>query len=152
MSVWGEGQYVEVSVTPTVDTDAYSDGDVVGGLLTFAIDPIYSGVRLNRVVVIDESAQEAVFRLHLYESQPSTIADDAAFALSDADALLWRGSVALTGYTSFTVSSVANVADIDDVYLPDDSGNLYGYLELNGSTPTYAADDDLTIVLYFSSR
>ena len=79
-----------VSVTGlTVTNGAYSAKDVVGGLMTFA-GALTNGVDtglLQSITANVKSAQTGVFVLHLFKSQPSSIADNAVFALSSADAL-----------------------------------------------------------------
>ena len=78
-----------VSVTPTVDTAAYADGDLMGTKMTFSNAlPLETGCGLLRSVRISDLAgQTGAFDLVLFESDPSgtTFTDNAAFDIADTD-------------------------------------------------------------------
>ena len=74
-----------IDVELTVDTDAYTALDVVGGLLTFAVGSPTGGCILNSVTLIDEDNQSEDYKLYLFDSKPTVIADDAAYAPAIAD-------------------------------------------------------------------
>lgn len=144
-------QVTEVSITPTITAGAYSQGDVVGGLMTFSIPwGGQSSAILNRVLVTDQAAQTADLRLHFYDAAPTTIADNAAWSRSDADLLLWIYSVDITTFVAGAANSVALVDGID-AELVAPNGALWMYLEVTDATPpTFAATDDLALTLYLS--
>ena len=77
-----------VTATPTIDTDAYTANDVVGGLMTFAIST-EQGHRSGQIVsmlVTDDHDQKEPYTLYIFTGgAPTTIADDAAFAPAIAD-------------------------------------------------------------------
>lgn len=145
-------QFVRPTVTPTITAGAYSDGDVVGGLLTFDLTGYpNAGFFLNRVLLLDKSDQKAALLLHLYNDSPTAIADNDAYARSDADLLKWIGSVAIGTYVSVsTTNATAVVVDLNDMYWTD-KGKIYGYLQCNASTPTYVSTSDLVLSLYISN-
>lgn len=69
--------HVFYEVNPTIDTNAYSAGDVVGGLMTI---PVGRGATLRTVKLVDTDNEGAELSLYLYRDTPTTIADDAEFA------------------------------------------------------------------------
>jgi hypothetical protein len=150
--------YKEIRQTPTITAGAYSAADAVGGLLTFAdVGVGYQGdVKITKVIVIDDAAQAAALDLWLYSEEFTPSADNAAFSPSDADNqhCVAVVHIAAADYGSGDDNSVAHVECDLPVTLSGisaGSGGLYG-LDLYGqltclATPTFAATDDLTIVL-----
>lgn len=145
-----------VQVTPTLDTDAYTAGDVLGGLLTFNVENAESGRAqgyISKVEVIDSDNEGAALKLYLYGEQPTEIADDAAWAGSQtaADLVKLLGDpVAISSYDS--IAGAVNLKREQVEVSPElefnaADGNLYGYLVCD-ATPTYAAADKLTIKLH----
>ena len=123
-----------VSVTGlTVTNGAYSAKDVVGGLMTFT-GALTSGVDTGLLQAISmniKSAQTAVFVLHLFKSQPSTIADNGIFALTTADCLLKIASIPVTWVASNgSGSEVMSCYLTSSLNIPIEStdGVIYGYL------------------------
>jgi hypothetical protein len=142
-----------VAVTPTIGTDAYTAGDVVGGLLTFAVGTAFGGGgRIVKVLLIDAANQKEGYTLYLFGQAPSTIADDAAYEPTAADLaeLADRVTIEAGDYTTVNGTAVAILGGHEDkamaipVKLYD--GNVYGYL-VAGDTPDYAAATDLTLIL-----
>jgi len=143
----------EVSVTPTVGTDAYTAGDVVGGLMSFQFtghhpfDGIIRSVRL-----VDDYAQSEEYTLYIFNQKPSTIADDAAFAPTEADLLKLVTTVAVaTGdWAEINSNDWALLGEHEDtamgVYVHSYNGYLYMYAQA-ADTPDYNAADDLTITM-----
>lgn len=132
----------------TVDTDAYTAGDVVGGLLTFDVASGMGGGVINRVRVVDEDNQGAAFDLYLFNAVPTTIADDAAFAsavlIADVQKLLCK--ISIGSYTTLNSIKYYHSAVLNYSYTTD-TGNLYGYLVANGSTPNFTNADAVSIYL-----
>ena len=140
-----------VSVTGlTVTNGAYSAKDVVGGLMTFTgvlTDGVDTGV-LQAISMDLKSAQTAVFVLHLFKSQPSTIADNAVFALSAADALLKVASIPVTWVAANgSGSEVMSCYLTSSLNIPIEStgGVIYGYLVCD-SNVTFASTSSLVNV------
>ena len=139
--------FLRVDVTPTITAGAHTDLDVVGGLMTFSINAPFGGFMINKVLIIDQGAQDATFRLHFYDSTPTTIADNAAYSRADGDVIKYVGYIDVSTYDgSDTANSVGQATDINDAFVFT-GGALYCYATLNGSTSTYAATDDLTFSL-----
>lgn len=85
-----------ISVAPTVDTNAYASGDLVGPMQTLtgagaggnlgAQNGMYTGI-IHSIVITDLDNQAADFDLVVFSSLPSgtTFTDNAAFDIADAD-------------------------------------------------------------------
>jgi len=75
--------------TLTVDTDAYTAGDCVGGLTALTNVARVSGghVVLNAMTLWDEDGQDEAYRVYLFSSEPtsSTFTDDAAVSIHADD-------------------------------------------------------------------
>lgn len=132
----------------TVDTDAYTAGDVVGGLLTFDVSSGMGGGLINRVRVVDEDNQSAAFNLYLFNAVPTTIADDAAFAsavtIADVQKLVCK--VSIGSYTTLNSIDYYHSAVLNYAFTSD-AEKLYGYLVANGSTPNFTNADAVSIYL-----
>lgn len=143
-----------IAVTPTADTaDAYTAGDVVGGLMTFGIgDQGFDGL-MRSVLVVDADSQGEPYTLYVFNAQPSTIADDAAYMPTAADMkkLVTTVAVGTADYT--TTSSTVDFALIGghedgamDIPVHSDNGNLYIYA-VAGDTPDYTTAAALTFTV-----
>ena len=140
-------QALDVTVTP--DTDAYTAGDVVGGLLTFPVmGRNMDGGILQSAVIIDQDSVAAEMTLYLFDAEPSTIADDAAFAptVADLNKLIRVVTFAAADYVTVNSLDYLVVDDINGV-LP--KNQVYGYL-VCGATPTFT--NDITIRLMVLSE
>jgi len=129
-----------------VTAGAYSDGDVVGGLLNLSdLAGAGGGGLITQVLLTDDAAQTAVFQLWLFDGEPTGIADNAAFAPVIADLAKVVDVIDIAASDYETVNSNEYALKKLDTPAVHGSGQLYGYLVLNGSTPTYAATSDLTL-------
>jgi len=142
--VGGEGD--TIAQTPTIDTDAYTANDNVGGLLEFANAARVSGGGglLNKVVIIDDAKQDAELELWLFDRTFTQGADDAAWSPSEADLENLVDVVSTADGTYYDTAS-QGVCVIELARRYDLNGtSLFGRLVTRG-TPTYAATDDLTV-------
>lgn len=138
-----------VTVTPTLDTNAYAANDVMGGKQTLTFD--VKGVRGARVVsaqLADEDAQNIATDVYLYDSNPSasTFTDQSAFTEADADIAKRRVHLEFLTYEAAANNSVCHLDNVgQSVRITD--GVLYAVLVTRGA-PTYAADGlKLTVVI-----
>ena len=78
---------IAISQTPTVTAGLYAANDAVGGLLTFANAGRASaeGSILIDVLIIDDAGQDAELELWLFDRTFTAIADNAAWAPTEAD-------------------------------------------------------------------
>jgi len=144
-------RYTSISPTLEVTAGAYTNGDVVGGRVALPAPFIdASGFKLHQVVMRDQAAQIADLRLHFYNVLPDAISDNAAFARDDDELLKWIGAVDVTTFVALAANSHAIVSGLD-LWLPAQLGTIWMYIQVNdASPPTFAATDDLSIVLTVS--
>lgn len=144
-------KHKKIAVNPTIDTDAYTTGDVVGGLLTFDLSGItVNGGLINQAHFVDEDATGVTWTLYLSDELPTTIADDAAYAPTIADVNKY---CAVVGFGSLsTVNSIEyqTVEDINNVFSTS-TKELYGYLVCTGA-PNPTNTDAITITLWILSE
>lgn len=135
----------ELSVTPTLSTSAFSSGDQIGPLMTFR-DAVLNNAGASFLLgweIFDKGQSDAALYLYLYDRKVTLAADNAAFALADADAVnvidrLATGTYVAVGATSgfYRTWLSAPVA-----LKPFNSSAIYASLASNASTPTYGAND-----------
>ena len=144
-----------VAVTPTIDTDAYTANDVVGGLMTFAFGGVGGSGSIRSITIADDDDEKAAFTLYIFNAAPSTIADDAAFAptIADLKKLVTTVLVEAGDYATVNSNAYAILGGHEDLatknmdipYASAD-GNLYMYAVCT-ATPTYTAATDLTFTI-----
>lgn len=138
-----------VSQTPTITAGAYSAKDAVGGLLTFAnaVRAAGGSAMLNSVILIDHADVKADLELWLFNADPTVVADNEPFDISDANLAMCVGVVPILAadYHSAADNGVACVRSIG-LQFKCAATSLYGQLKCT-ATPTYAATDDLTVVV-----
>lgn len=144
----------EVIVTPNIASFAtpFSDGDAIGSLLSVSPASYADGyeARLTKVVVVDNAHQNAALELFFYDTQPSAVTDNAAFAPTDADNAKFTFQVTVpAGDGVFTANSVQMVNLNPSLkFITKNSRTLWLVIMADG-TPTYGAATDLTIKLLF---
>lgn len=154
------GYAPSASQTRPNNTTAYANNDVVGedpaANLTFSNvlgnaggGFIIYGVTL-RVDVAAVPAGMQEFRLHLYSSAPTAIADNTAFDLPSGDRAKYLGYITLDEVkdlgSTLIVQQSANVPRTFSGKLASASTSLYGILEtVYGYTPTASAVKTVTL-------
>jgi hypothetical protein len=136
------------------DTNAYSTNDVVGGLLVLPVSSATGCGVISEIKLVDkkDTPVSGAYTLHVYNTAPTTIADDAAFAITDTEmeTRLRKVAIAALDYTAETgVGSFARVSLVDDpIYFQTGTGYLYFYLQA-GSTHDYGAANLLSMVVTY---
>jgi hypothetical protein len=142
-----------IRVPVTVTTGAYTAGDVVGGTLSCDVPQLKGGGYLQAVRLVDDEAQAEPYKLWVFDAAPSTIANDAPHAPTEADYLKCVGVIDIpaTAYrTDGSEADCAFAAGIDEktereVFFANLSdGKLYFRL-VAVETPDYADANDLTL-------
>jgi hypothetical protein len=138
------------SVTPTVTaSSAYSAGNVVGGLLSFAnaVDAALSGV-LQRVTLNCKSVQTAGFKLYIFSANPSasTFTDKTAPAIAAADIGKLVDIISLGFPDSGLGTHTLYVSDCVGDALVLAASSLSAVLVTTG-TPTFAGSSDISVSL-----
>jgi hypothetical protein len=143
---------LEIVQTPTITAGAYTAGDALGGLLTFANAAKVAGGRgmITKVTIVDDAQQSAPIDLVLFDRTFTATADNAAFDPSDADMQNCLGfiPVANTDYAEFNDNGVATKASGQQMPFEFDLAggvtSLFGQLVIRVGD-TYAATDDITV-------
>jgi len=137
----------------TVTTSAYTAGNVIGGTLTSGTLTQYAGGGyIAWVRLVDDDDEKAALRLYVYREAPSTIADAAAFAPTEADWLKTLGCIELAAanYDASGAKACLMAAGIDRktereiIFDSLPAGKLFFRLVCD-ATPTYADANDLTL-------
>ena len=136
-----------VAVIPTISAAGlYAAGDAVGGLLTFAnaARATGGGGVLKNVIIIDDDGEDAVLELWLFKVTFTAIADNLAWAPSEADLENCIGVISTNDGTWYAAGT-PSVCHIEPAMRYDLTGtSLFGQL-VTRSAPTYTAADDLTV-------
>jgi hypothetical protein len=139
-------------VTPTVSSSpAYTAGDAVGGKMSFANAVRVSGGSgiIQSVRLVDQAKQSTAIDIIFFEADISTtVTDNAALDLADADALLAIGhvSIAATDYCALSDNSFATKTAIGLPFKLASGTTLYAAMVARG-TPTFAATTDVVVQL-----
>ena len=144
------GESIAISQTPTVSAGAYSANDAVGGILTFANAgrvATGSGI-IKSMLIIDDAGQDAELELWLFNATFTAMSNNAAWNPSQADlrklvAIISTGDGA---YFDAGTESAARVETSQGYNLAAAGTSLFGQLVTRG-TPTYAATDDVTVII-----
>ena len=142
-------------VTPTITAGAYSQNDVMGGLLTFKVPSTAGGGLFNGIAIVDRGQKKNVGILHLFDDLPATIDDNDAFSgLAEADLNneLKPITVNAVNWVDIDAGSRAEVTfDFRSYDAP--RGNIYGYYKLTASSPTNpGGTGEVTFLLFFLPR
>lgn len=139
---------ITISQTPTVTAGAYSAGDAVGGLLTFANAARESGAGgvIKDVLILDDAGQSVEMELWLFSETFTAMSDNAAWAPSEAD-LRKLVAIVSTADGAWFAAGTPSAARVECSQRYDCAAtSLFGQLVTRG-TPTYAATDDVTVIL-----
>ena len=110
---------------------AHDANDAVGNMMTFTVPKMG---RILSVKFIDPGDETSALTLHVYSKPFVAAASDAAYTISDEDALNWVTNVTPT-MVDEGASQVGEVIDIDSEYFSE-SERLYAQLSTSG-TPTW---------------
>lgn len=152
------GRQKEATQALTVKTGgAYTANDVLHGLITISVANAGGGGMLRWIRVVDDDNEKAEIAFYFFNSLPSTIADDAAFAptVADLKKCIGRVVVEAADYRTENSNAIAIVrgevggsafeANADFV---SPTGYIYVYPVCTG-TPTYTAATDLEVTFGF---
>lgn len=128
-----------------VGTDIYAQGDALGTKFELSV-PDRGIIRGITVTDVDDEASITV-NVWIFESEPTGIAANSAFALTDADLELVQAIHlidvdfnAINGFAKFEQTAIPYVTK---------GGRLWCQCELEGSaTPTFAATTDVKIRMF----
>ena len=144
----------DIHEVPVITAGAYSSLDAVGGKLEFedARTPYNNSGTITQAHIMDKGKQDAHLYLVLFNQDFTETADNAAFAVSDADlqhvvAVL---EFVAADYVDFNANSFISMGYLGiDVNVPfvlvEGGTSLFGQLFVETSTPTYTSISDLTV-------
>lgn len=140
---------ITISQTPTITAGAYSEGDAVGGKLTFANAAKVSGGggMLSTVIIVDDAGQDVELELWLFNQDFTSMSDNAAWAPSEADLENLVGVISTEDSAQgWLAAGTPSAVTINEMMRYDCVGStsLYGQLVTRG-TPTFVATDDVTV-------
>lgn len=141
----------EVAVTPTVTASAYTAGNVIGGILTFAslLDSVRNAGILESITIkFKGTSVTGNITLNLFKASPSngTYTDKTAPTWNAADAANLIGSYVLT--TPVSNLGTMTVYNLDGIgkAIQGASQSLFAVITVAG-TPTPASTSDMTVAL-----
>lgn len=144
------GSAITLSPTVTVDTNAFTAGDVVGSKLTLTSAMRVSGGTgiLDSIYVQEKGSQAAVLDILIFNADPSngTYTNNGAFTANDTDMAMCiaRVHIATTDYVATGGYTSASLGGLGKIVAASGSGNLYAVIITSG-TPTYSATTSLKV-------
>lgn len=129
-----------ISVDVPNTTSAYVTNDVIGGLITFSVGYPYG--EIEYIIATDDDGQDLADKIVFYNAAPQTIADNAAYAVSDTDRTKLIGTATLATYDADADASFNAVS----IPFAMNGGDIYAYL-VSAAGGTYTAADSLHIKL-----
>jgi hypothetical protein len=142
-----------VAVAPPVSTSAYTAGNVVGGVMTFAAVLGPRGLALLRSVrVACKSTQSDNLTLWLFSASPSasTLNDKAAPNINIADFSKLVASYTLTPASGLGTHTIWAADKIDKMFSGAASGSIYAVLTRAGTT-AFGTVSDIDVALSFTN-
>jgi hypothetical protein len=152
------------TITPTIDTNAYTSGDCLGGVQTISNAARYTGGGgfIRSVTVLDKTqAQRAAIDLLFYSATITDAGNNAPFAPTDADSALYVGEIRIltgdynTAWPGTPLNSVAYKPNSGTATFPLSmeipyscaTTSLFMQAVVRG-TPTYTSTTDIVIKLH----
>lgn len=135
--------------TPTITAGAYIAGDNVGGLLTFANAARFSGGGgiLKEILIIDDASQSDETELWLFNQTFTAGADNAVWTPVEAELHNLVTVISTASGTYYTGGATGTVCMVEVARQFNLTGtSLFGRLVTRG-TPTYAATDDVSVIV-----
>ena len=140
------GRVADQLVTPTLTVaGAYVSGDFVGTSATplaFATAVRISGGSgiIHSAVLVDYAKQSIPIELWIFNATFTPPADNAAWSISDADALKCIAVITFDTWFASALNSVSFIGNIGKAFKLSGVTALYGALVTRGA-PTYATGD-----------
>lgn len=150
--------FVQVEITPTIDTSIYAANDQVGGIQTLtgvAFDE-NRFAQLVGITIVDKAAQSAALSLFFFDQLPTVVSvDQGALNISDAEMAakcIGHATIATGDYQTTSANSAASktfTVPLKSRTTGSPGGALYVVMKTTG-TPTYAAASDLVLKYVFA--
>jgi hypothetical protein len=145
--------YARLVAHPTISYAMYAAGDALGGAMEFT-GATQAGVLrgiIRKIVLIDESSQNAPIDIVFFNQTFTATADSAPFNPSNADLQNCLGfvDIAATDYSAFAGNAIATKASglrMPFPYILAAGTSLYAQMVVRGA-PTYVPPDEITVIL-----
>lgn len=151
------GELITIDVTPTIDTNIYAAGDLVGGKLELpnAVAQAGGGGIVRSVALADQAKQSDAIDVLFFDADPSgtTFTNNAALDIADADLPKLIGFQQITSYAELSDNSIGR-GEADrplPFVLGAGATSLYAALVAR-ATPTFAAATDLVLRVTIERR
>ena len=134
----------------TIATTAYSAADQVGTLFTIAGAANFTGGTgyITGLQLISAADTIGAYDVAIFDSSVTLASDNAAFAISDADALKLVGMVQLTGAFDIGNNRVCQAFNLAIPYACNGGTALYAGLITRSGHTFFAAVTDLQLNVY----
>lgn len=136
------------TLPPIITAGAYSALDAVGDKIVFKnVAANRNDAVLFKVTFIDNAQVKAALKLFLFDRDFTAVADNAAFAISDADMLNCIAIIPTGTYIDVAAtSSIYEYSFSVPLQFRPAGTHIYGQLRCD-ATPTYTATDGLEVKL-----
>lgn len=133
----------------TTATTAYTAGDQVGTLFTIANAARASGGsgRIESVLLVSAADNIAAYDLIIFDSSVTLASDNAAFSISDADALKIVDIIPLSGAYDIGNNRIASSGPVGYPYVCSGGTSLYGALITRAAHTWFGATTDLQLMV-----
>lgn len=132
-----------ISVTLTLDTSAYTAGDLIADAqaITGAARSSGQGGEIVSLVVVDEDDQGSAIDVYVTQVSTTWGSENSAPTITDTVARSIQAiiPVASADYKDLGGVKVANIKNIGAIFETSGGADLYVAVVSNGSTPTYSA-------------
>lgn len=148
---YAAGYGFDIAASPTTTNGAYSAGEVMGGFLEFEVANLNDApVLITGVQVTFKAAVQPNLRAIFLSAAPAAaLADNAAYSLSAADALLVRRSLSSTvlgaAYTSHGTPKSISLVPQPFVMKPYVGGKKIGLYIVDDSGVTLTSTSDMQV-------
>lgn len=141
-----------VTATPTIDTNIYASGDLIGDKMTFTFPDKWKDHPTGSVFgvdILDKDKQGVNVTLILFSTNPtnSTFTNNAALAIHATDLPYATVKIPITSHVSFSANGISYSDNIKKLLQGTPDGLVYGVIQSNG-TPTYTTTTSLTVRLF----
>ena len=139
---------ITIIANPTVTIGVYVAGDCVGGVLEFVNAARVAGIGgvVKNLLIVDDAGQDAQMELWLFDQTFTTNGDTVPWAATEAELHTLVAIINSVDGTWFATGTPhVNVVEVSQQYTCVGT-SLFGQLVTRG-TPTFAATDDVSVIL-----
>lgn len=139
---------IATSGSLTTSVTAYTSGDVLGSELSFtSIVRTGRGGVIQSAVLSDAAKVIGAVDLFLFSAASTPAADNAANSWSDANRLLWLGTIHFTDVDSSALNIGVQATNLPIVIKPGTGTTIFGVLVTRSAHTFFGAATDLQVTL-----